>query len=117
MRNYTRKTLLKADCPMEVSLRVISGKWKPAIISALFTGPQRPKDMQEGLPEATKRVLTQQLKEMELDGIVGRKIYEEVPPKVEYYLTDLGRSLLPVVKALNAWGEFYKSNAPERKSE
>ena len=107
MSTYTRKTPIKNDCPMEISLNVISGKWKPAIISALLKGPQRPRDMQEGLPEATKRVLTQQLKELEQDGIIWRKIYEEVPPKVEYYLTDLGRSLQPVVEALNTWGQLY----------
>lgn len=93
---------------METTLNIISGKWKPAIISALFKSPQRPKDMQEGLPEASKRVLSQQLKELEQDGIIGRKIFEEMPPKVEYFLTDLGKSLLPVVQALNTWGQFYK---------
>ena len=99
---------------MEVTLNIISGKWKAAIISAMFKSPQRPRDMQEGLPEATKRVLNQQLRELEQDGIIGRKIYEEVPPKVEYFLTDLGRSLLPVVEALNTWGQFYKASASDK---
>ncbi len=117
MSTYTRKTPVKNDCLMEISLNVISGKWKPAIISALLKGPQRPRDMQEGLPEATKRVLTQQLKELEQDGIIWRKVYEEVPPKVEYYLTDLGKSLLPVVEALNAWGRLYKDYALSQDSD
>lgn len=95
---------------MEVTLNIISGKWKPAIISALFRGPKRPRDLKEGLPDATTRVLTQQLKELEEDGIISRKIYEEVPPKVEYFLTDLGNTLLPVVNALNEWGKNYEKS-------
>lgn len=95
---------------MEVTLNVLSGKWKPAIISALFRGPKRPRDLNEGLPDAARRVLTQQLRELEEDGIIARKIYEEVPPKVEYYLTDLGKSLSPVVQALNDWGREYEKS-------
>ena len=114
MKKYTRKIPLKQDCPMEVTLNIISGKWKPALLSALFKGPQRPKDMSEGLPEATKRVIAQQLRELERSGIVSRKVYDEIPLKVEYSLTKTGKSLLPVIKALNKWGENYQIQKQEQ---
>jgi DNA-binding HxlR family transcriptional regulator len=104
-----RKTPLKQDCPMEVTLNVISGKWKPAIISALLRAPQRPKDLQQGLPEAAKRVIAQQLRQLENDGVISKKVYDEIPLKVEYFLTATGRSLLPVIKALNKWGDAYRA--------
>ena len=109
MKKYIRKTPLKEDCPLEVTLNIISGKWKPAIISALFRGPQRPKDVSQGLPEATKRVITQQLRELENDGIISKRIYDEMPLRVDYSLTTLGKSLLPVIKELSMWGEHYQS--------
>ena len=112
MKKYIRKTPLKEDCPLELTLNLISGKWKPAILSALFQGPQCPKDVSEGLPEATKRVITQQLRELEEDGIISKKVYDEVPIKVEYYLTPVGQSLLPVIQEASKWGEYYKSRMP-----
>lgn len=96
---------------MEVTLNLISGKWKPAIITALLRSAQRPKDLQIQCPEATKRVIAQQLKELENDGIIAKSIYHEIPLKVEYYLTPLGKSLRPVVKALNDWGRKYQAPA------
>jgi DNA-binding HxlR family transcriptional regulator len=110
MKERYRKTPVKEDCAIEVTLNVISGKWKPAILSGLFKGPPRPKDLCDGLPEATKRVITQQLRELERDGIVVRKVYDEVPLRVEYSFTKYGKSLLPVIKALSKWGEEYKRN-------
>ena len=107
MKKHIRKTPVKEDCPMEMTLNIISGKWKPGILSGLLIGPQRPKDLSEGLPEATKRVLTQQLRELEKDGIVTKKVYDEVPLRVEYSLTPMGKSLSPVFKALNEWGTKY----------
>ncbi|MFD3002582.1 winged helix-turn-helix transcriptional regulator [Pontibacter toksunensis] len=107
MSSYHRKIPLKEDCPMEVTLNVLSGKWKPAIISSLFRGTKRPRDFSVELPEATRRVLSQQLRELEEDGIIAKKVFEVVPPKVEYFLTDLGRTLAPVISALSSWGEAY----------
>lgn len=103
-----RKIPVKQDCSMEITLNMISGKWKPSIISALLRGRQRPKDLQAQSPEATKRVITQQLKELEEDGLVAKQIFDELPIRVEYYLTPLGKSLSPVVEALNKWGDTYK---------
>lgn len=93
---------------MEVTLNIISGKWKPAIISGLFKGPQRPKDLFIQNPKITKRVLNQQLRQLENDGIITKTIYtDQMPLKVEYYLTSTGKSLLPVVKVLSNWGIKY----------
>jgi len=111
VKRYTRKLEIKADCPMEVSLHVLTGKWKPAIISALFRGPQRPRDFAAGLPEASKRVLTRQLNELEEHGLITKKIFEVLPPKVEFCLTPLGLSMKPLIGALNKWGlHFEKVN-------
>lgn len=110
MKDRDRKTPIKEDCPMEITLNAISGKWKPAIISALLKGPQRPKDLAGDLPEATKRVINQQLRQLEEDKIIDKIIFDEIPLRVEYFLTPLGQSLLPVVKALSAWGEAYQKS-------
>ena len=108
MPKYIRKTSIKAHCPMEVALNVISGKWKPFIISMLLKGPQRPKDLKNDSEDYTKRVMTQQLRELEEDGIVSKKVYDELPLRVEYFLTPLGQSLLPVVNELRSWGKDYR---------
>jgi len=109
MKKHVRKTPLKQDCPVETTLNIIGGKWKPALLSGLFRGPQRPRDMSQALPEATKRVIAQQLRELEASGIITKKIYDEVPLRVEYSLTSLGQSLQPVMKALQEWGEAYEA--------
>ncbi len=109
MKERYRKTPVKQDCAIEIALNVISGKWKPAMLSGLSKGPQRPKDFCEGIPEATKRVINQQLRELEKDGIVFRTMFEEVPLRVEYSLTHLGTSLLPVLQTLDKWGQKYRS--------
>ena len=108
VNKYNRKLEIKADCPMEVSLHVLTGKWKPAIISALFRGPQRPRDFAAGLPEASKRVLTRQLNELEAHGLIAKKVFEVLPPKVEFRLTPLGLSMKPLMDALNNWGLYFE---------
>lgn len=105
MSKYQRKTPQKSDCSIEKSLNIISGKWKPAILSALLESNLRLKDMQEGLPEATKRALTQQLKEMIDDGLIQKIDYDEYPKRTEYYLTALGKNLAPVFKELTKFGD------------
>ncbi len=82
-------------CPMETTLMIIGDKWKALIIRELLPG--------------TRRVLTQKLREMESDGLLERKVYAEVPPKVEYMLTELGMMLRPVLESLEAWGMEYKA--------
>lgn len=92
-------------CPVTATMRVIGGKWKPAIIYALeLAGTQRFGALRRLIPAATQKMLTQHLRELEADGIVWRRVYAEVPPRVEYGLTARGRTLSPVMAELANWG-------------
>ncbi len=104
MSSYQRKTPKKNDCSIEKALHVISGKWKPAILSELLKTNVRLKDIEKGLPEASKRAITQQLKEMIDDGLIQKKDFNEFPKKTEYSITFLGSRLLPVFDALTKFG-------------
>lgn len=94
-----------AKCPAETTIDVIGGWWKIPILWHLFTGTKRFSELRRALPDCTQKMLTQQLRELERDGVVRRKVYPEVPPKVEYSLTERGKSLKPVVKAMCVWAE------------
>ena len=93
-----------AGCPAEATLQVIGGRWKTLILWHLFQGSKRFSVLMRVISGITQKMLTQQLREMEADGIVHRKVYAEVPPKVEYSVTALGASLRPVVAAMCKWG-------------
>lgn len=94
-------------CEMEVTLELIGGKWKPLILYYLFGGTLRFGELKRLLPHVTQRMLTRQLRELERDGLVRREVFKEVPPRVEYSLTELGSSLKPLIEAMDAWGEVY----------
>ena len=94
----------KANCPAEITLKVIGGRWKVLIIKELFNGVKRFNELHRSLQGVTHKMLTQQLREMETDGIVHRKIYLQAPPKVEYSLTSLGKSLKPMINEMHKWG-------------
>lgn len=94
-------------CPVEAALEQISGKWKGLIIYHLLNGTLRFSELSRHLGKVTQRSLTKQLRELEADGIVARKVYPVVPPKVEYSLTRKGEALKGVVKALGDWGAVY----------
>ncbi|MFB8793057.1 MAG: helix-turn-helix domain-containing protein [Microcoleus sp.] len=94
----------RANCPVERTLEVIGGRWKVLILRELFQGVKRFNELQRALNGITQKMLTQQLREMESDGIVHREIYLQVPPKVEYSLTPLGESLKPILDAMHPWG-------------
>ena len=96
-------------CPVETTLTLISSKWKVLIVRDLLAGTKRFGELQRSVGNVSQKVLTAQLREMEEDGLVDRKVYPEVPPRVEYSLTELGRSLEPVLSALWNWGETYQS--------
>ena len=89
----------------ELALRVIQGRWKLLILRELVDGIRRFSDLQRALEGVSQKVLTAQLRDLETDGVVHRTVYPEVPPRVEYALTDLGVALLPVLDGLHAWGE------------
>ncbi len=95
---------LPTSCPAEITLQVIGGRWKVVIVWALLHGTKRFSDLCRSMPGITQKMLTQQLRELERDRIVLRKVYPQVPPKVEYSITPLGRSLKPVVNAIHRWG-------------
>ena len=96
-------------CPVETTLTLISSKWKVLIVRDLLAGTKRFGELQRSVGNVSQKVLTAQLREMEEDGLVDRNAYPEVPPRVEYSLTELGRSLEPVLSALWNWGETYQS--------
>lgn len=91
-------------CPVSVTLKVIGGKWKPLILYFVSVDVNRFGQLQRMMPGCSKRMMTTQLRELEADGIINRKVYAEVPPKVEYTLTEKGESLRPLFRLLNKWG-------------
>ena len=93
------------DCPVEAALDMIGGKWKAVILFRLFESTKRFNELRRLHPNITQRMLTNQLRELERDGLVHREVYPQVPPKVEYSLTPDGRTLKPVLLALKRWGE------------
>ncbi|CAN7259559.1 winged helix-turn-helix transcriptional regulator [Paenibacillus sp. LjRoot153] len=95
-------------CPVETTLDVIGGKWKGIILYHLIDGTKRFNELRRFNPGITQFMLTHQLRELERDGIIHREVYKEVPPKVEYSLTDFGRTLEPIILSMKAWGGTYK---------
>lgn len=98
------------ECPVETTLKLIGNKWKVLIIRDLLTGTKRFNELMKSLDGISQKVLTSNLRSMENDGIINRKVYPEVPPKVEYTLTETGYSLQPVLRSMIIWGTEYKNN-------
>jgi DNA-binding HxlR family transcriptional regulator len=101
-------------CPIEVTLEVIGGVWKVVIVRELLEGTRRYGELHRRLRGVTHKMLTQQLRELERDGLLVRKVYPQVPPKVEYSLTRLGRSLSPLLGAMQKWGTAVLAARPHR---
>lgn len=95
-------------CPVEMTLSLIGDKWKVLILRDLLPGTKRFGELKKSIGTVSQKVLTAQLRDMEEKGLVSRKVYAEVPPRVEYTLTDTGYSLKPVLDAMALWGEEYK---------
>ena len=95
-------------CPVETTLTLISDKWKVLILRDLLTGTKRFGELRKSIGTVSQKVLTSQLRQMKESGLLTRKVYAEVPPRVEYTLTELGYSLRPIMDAMWAWGENYK---------
>ena len=102
-------------CPVRTTLNVLGGKWKLLVLDSLFAAPRRYGELRRQLPEMTEKMLIQELRELEQDGIVARAVYQQVPPKVEYSLTPLGQQVRPVMAALADFGHCYLSR-PDRPS-
>lgn len=103
-------------CPVEATLALIGDKWKVLILRDLIDGTKRFGELKKSIDSISQKVLTQQLRAMEEDGLVERKVYAEVPPKVEYTLTEMGMSLKPILDSLWVWGEEYRAKIYGNKS-
>lgn len=93
------------QCPVTFTMSRIGGKWKPIILFLIDKGANRFGILQRGIDGISKQMLTKQLRELEADGILKRTIYAEIPPRVEYFVTDLGKSLFPIINQMRIWGE------------
>ena len=109
METKTVKKELPA-CPVETTLMLIGDKWKVLILRDLLPGTKRFGELKKSIGNVSQKVLTSQLRDMESNGLVNRKVYPEVPPRVEYSLTELGQSLKPILDAMWDWGEEFKAH-------
>lgn len=107
MNEDARKKNSQNSCPVTACLSVIGGKWKPLIIFLVANNVNRFGVMQRNIPDISKQMLTKQLRELETDGIIHRKVFPEVPPRVEYSVTEKGESLYPIITAMRTWGELH----------
>ncbi len=98
------------DCPVATTVSLIGSKWKLLIMRNLLVRPWRFNELQKSLDGISQKVLTDSLRSMEADGIVTRTVYPEVPPRVEYALSELGESMRPIIKSMENWGTEYKNN-------
>ena len=97
-------------CPVATTVSLIGSKWKLLILRNLLAGPWRFNELKKDLDGVSQKVLTDSLRSMEADGIITRTVYPEVPPRVEYALSELGESMRPIIRAMEAWGIEYKKN-------
>jgi DNA-binding HxlR family transcriptional regulator len=112
----TQNLNLPQSCPTEATLAVIGGRWKVPILWTLYASTHRFGELSRHLSGITQKMLTQQLRELEADGLIHREVYPEVPPRVEYSMTPLGRSLEPVLRSLTEWGEQFLKLRPQKKA-
>jgi len=92
-------------CALDITMDYIGGKWKTVVLWYLQKEPRRFSELKRSIPDITEKMLSLQLKKLERDGVIERKVYAEVPPRVEYFLTKEGKTLLPVIEALTLWGQ------------
>jgi DNA-binding HxlR family transcriptional regulator len=97
------------NCPVGITTGIVGGKWKPLILFYLQTRTQRFSELHRLIPHTTKKMLTQRLRELERDGIIHRKVFAQVPPRVEYSLTRHGQSLRPLLELMSAWGKRHRA--------
>ena len=101
-------------CDMATTLRVIGGRWKPAILCRLVSGTMRYGELKKSIEGISERMLVSQLRELEHDGIVDRVVYAEVPPRVEYVMTELGHTMTPMLNAMSEWGGVLRSSQEQK---
>ena len=103
------KEFMPGNCPVVFCMNIIGGKWKPSIIHMIRTDRNRYSVLLKNIKEISKQTLTNQLRELEHDGIINRIIYAEIPPRVEYSITDYGKTLLPIIDSMYVWGKQHMS--------
>ena len=101
-----KKSIDVLECPVTYTMSMIGGKWKPIILYLISKGANRFGVLQRGIDGISKQMLTKQLRELEEDGILDRKIFAEIPPRVEYSISEKGKSLFPIIDAMRSWGEL-----------
>jgi len=101
------------SCPLTAAVNKIGGRWKPIILFYLSNGSRRFGQLAVTVPMISKKVLTQQLKQLEVDGLISRKQFNEIPPRVEYALTDFGKSVLPILDRICEWGKQFVQDKPK----
>ena len=106
--NAINQKVINATCGTAVTLALISGRWKLNILWQLLDGKLRYKEIRHKIPNISERMLAMQLRELENDGLVSRHVYPEVPPRVEYELTPLGRTMEPMLRSIDEWGDAYR---------
>lgn len=111
---YERKIPEDLDCGIILTMKVLGGKWQPCIIDAIDRGMRRPSELHRYLTTSSGRVINMQLRELEQYGIIYKKIYNGLPLKVEYYLTALGESILPIISAIDNWGIVNREEIKKR---
>ncbi len=100
-----KKIQIRSASPVDYTMRTIGGKWKPIVLYLISSGINRFGLLKRGIPDISKQMLTRQLRELEADGLITRKIYAEIPPRVEYFMSKKGTSILPIIDSMYAWGE------------
>lgn len=105
---YERKIPISLNCGLDLIREVLYGKWKISLIYYISQGVKRPSDLQRKIPDATRRVLNMQLKQLEMHELLSKTIFPNLPPKVEYELTEFGKTLLPVILLMGDWGDEHQ---------
>jgi DNA-binding HxlR family transcriptional regulator len=101
---YQRKIPIDYNCGLNVAMEVVGSKWKFCLLDEISKGINRPKDLVNAITDISKRVLQSQLKELEFHGLLGKTVYNEIPLRVEYFLTETGESILPLISVIDKWG-------------
>lgn len=109
---YEKKIPFDIECGVKITMEVIGGKWKSCILMELSKRAMRPSELHREFRDASPRVIDQQLKELKMHGMIGKRIFPELPPHSEYSITETGKTLLPLIKQLEQWGDHFR---PEMK--
>lgn len=110
---YEKKIPFDLECGVKITMEVIGGKWKSCILLELNKRSMRPSELHREFPDASPRVVDQQLKELEIHGAIKKKIFAELPPRSEYSITETGRSLIPIIRLIEEWGNGFRPRMEE----